>query len=426
MPPGPSSSQVKRRRLVAACLALVVGAGIAVAVTVAVGGLGVAKKTSGSSTTASGTSGPTSTTAVRSYQVSGMHTAPFVDNCSTCTTFNFLHGGSTPGRVLTTEIWYPTYGGAGPAAGHGTLPLIVFAHGFDLLPTDYQPLIDAWVDAGYVVAAPVFPDTNANAAAPVIALSNATGSFPTSGGTPENDLVHQPADVAFVLSQLVQYDTEQQSGPFGFLFQLFDSTKIGVAGQSDGASTVAGLFYNTCCSATVHVGAVAVLSGQRSSYYSASGWFTHSGPPLLVAQGTDDACNEPANSVGLYDAAPSNASKYFLTLSGATHLEAYVRADSLEQVVARVTIDFFDIELNHRSVTAPELVAAGDTPLSQLIASATAPALAPVATWEYTAESAEDPCSINFTGPPGAASTTTSPATTAPTTTAPTALSSGA
>jgi len=228
-----------------------------------------------------------------------------------------------------------------------------------------------------------------------------------------------------VLSELVQDDTQQVAGPLGFLYQLFDPTKIAVAGQSDGASTVAGLFYNTCCSVAVHVGAVAVLSGQKSAYFAGS-WFTRPGPPLLVTQGTDDACNEPANSVGLYDAAPESPAKYFLTLTGATHLEAYVRADSYEQVVARVTTEFFDIELDHGSVAERALVTAGDTPVSQLTASASAPALAPVPTWPYTAESAEDPCSINFTGPPGAASTTTTTvsASTAPATTSSAATSS--
>jgi hypothetical protein len=408
VPARPSPSQIARRRLVAAGLALVVAACIAIAVTVAVGGLGVAKTTR-SSTTSSRARTPTSTTAPRSYQVSSMHTAAFVDDCNACSTFNFLHGGSTPGRVLTTEIWFPTYGGTAPAAGHGSFPLIVFAHGFDLLPTDYQPLIDAWVLAGYVVAAPIFPDTNADAAGPVIAVSNRTGSFPTSAGTPENDVANQPGDVSFVLSQLVQDDTQQGAGPLGFLYQLFDSAKIAVAGQSDGASTVVGLFYNTCCSAAVHVGAVAALSGQKSAYFSGS-WFTRPGPPLLVTQGTDDACNEPANSVDLYDSATGVPARYFLTLTGATHLEAYTRPDSLEQVVARVTTDFFDVELNYRPVTGATLAAAGDTPVSELTATAPAPALAPVPTWAYTAESDEDPCSIDFTGPPEPASTTTAAA----------------
>jgi len=70
------------------------------------------------------------------------------------------------------EILYPTLGvkrrvmpWAPPAYRYGPYPVIVFAHGFDVTPT---PIVVArvWVEAGYVVVAPFFPDTSLAASKP--------------------------------------------------------------------------------------------------------------------------------------------------------------------------------------------------------------------------------------------------------------------
>ena len=79
-------------------------------------------------------------------------------------------GRSVP-RSLTTIIRYPAVGSpsrndrlvAAPAKSAGPFPLIVFAHGFNITPTPYAPMLRAWVRAGFVVAAPIFPLTNAAA-----------------------------------------------------------------------------------------------------------------------------------------------------------------------------------------------------------------------------------------------------------------------
>ena len=57
-----------------------------------------------------------------------------------------------PGRTLVTVIRRPM-GLSGP------LPLIVFAHGWDSNPGVYETLLDTWAAAGYLVAAPTFPDS---------------------------------------------------------------------------------------------------------------------------------------------------------------------------------------------------------------------------------------------------------------------------
>ena len=73
-----------------------------------------------------------------------------------------------------------------PTRGQAPYPLVVFGHGFALTPHVYARLLDTWARSGYVVAAPVFPVENPNA----------------PGGPDERDLVNQPGDMSFVVSQL--------------------------------------------------------------------------------------------------------------------------------------------------------------------------------------------------------------------------------
>ena len=81
---------------------------------------------------------------------------------------------------------------ATPAYRFGPYPVIVFAHGFDVDPDTYRALLVSWVEAGYVVVAPFFPDTSL----PAIEAQH--------GVDTEADIFNQPADVAFVVSQVVK------------------------------------------------------------------------------------------------------------------------------------------------------------------------------------------------------------------------------
>ena len=100
--------------------------------------------------------------------------------------------GAEP-RTLVTVVRYPAVGApsardlpnAQPERAGGPFPLVVFAHGYRLAPYTYAQLLNAWAQAGYVVAAPAFPLTNADA--PVVDRS---------------DLINQPQDVRFVISRL--------------------------------------------------------------------------------------------------------------------------------------------------------------------------------------------------------------------------------
>jgi dienelactone hydrolase len=198
-------------------------------------------------------------------------------------TFTYRHrtirlpDGAVVPRSVTTVIRYP-------ARATQRLPLIVFAHGFAVTPAPYAALLRAWAAAGYVVAAPIFPLSNAHA----------------PGGPDEADIVNQPADVSLVITGLEQ-------GP---LAGVIDRRAIAVAGQSDGGITALMTAYDPGYRDT-RVDAAVILSG------AALPGFTFEAPslPLLASQGTADTTNLPQNTYAYFSAAPRP--KYLLQLLGA-------------------------------------------------------------------------------------------------------------
>jgi len=230
-----------------------------------------------------------------------------------------LHTGKTVPRTLVTEVRYPASG--------GPFPLVVFGHGFALTPDRYAALLDAWARAGYVVAAPLFPVENANA----------------PGGPSESDLVNQPGDIRFVITQLLADRA---------LRGLIDPQKIAVAGQSDGAETAYAVAYESRYR-DPRIRAAVVLSGAELP-----GGTPGPGPPLLAAQGTRDAINSPSNTAQLYR--DTGRPKFLLWLLGASHLPPYTTNVRERTVVERVTIAFLDRYLKHGSLSG--LLAAGRAP----------------------------------------------------------------
>ncbi|MGH3422994.1 MAG: hypothetical protein ACRDOD_25750, partial [Streptosporangiaceae bacterium] len=64
-------------------------------------------------------------------------------------------------------------------------------------------------------------------------------------------------------------------------------------------------------------------------------------PPMLFTQGTGDTVNPPWTSRQLYQS-DRDQDKYYLELLGADHTTPYWGTNPAEQVVARVTLAFFD------------------------------------------------------------------------------------
>ena len=234
-------------------------------------------------------------------------------------------------RSLYTEIWYPAVQQASTQ-----FPMIVFAPGYMECGGAYAPLLRAWATAGYVVA---------SVNSPVTSCKN--GPQPN-----ENDIVNQPADLSFVLSQLL--------GPrSGAIPVPVDPAEVAAAGQSDGGDTAAALASSSCC--TDHrFGAVAVLSGQ-DWIYAAGMNFTGRGPAMLFTQGTADNENAPATSWHLYQTDRPGA-KYYLRLLGADHLGPYTKVNQYENAVVRVSVAFFDHYLLHLPGTLGTLSRAGNVP----------------------------------------------------------------
>ena len=104
-------------------------------------------------------------------------------------------------RLLPTTVYVP-------ASGAQKSPLIVFGHGMWGHPRKFTWLFGQWAAAGYAVAAPAFPVTS-DEDAPQSALA---------------EVVNQPADVSFVLDQLLARE-------------IGDAKRVGVGGYSLGAET---------------------------------------------------------------------------------------------------------------------------------------------------------------------------------------------
>jgi dienelactone hydrolase len=230
-----------------------------------------------------------------------------------------------PSRTLVTTIWYPAQGnatsgnpveGATPDRSGGPYPLIVFGHGLGATPQAYEALLSRWAAAGYVVAAPLFPLTNAN----------------TPGGVEPNDVFNQPGDVSYVITSVL--DASAQNA--GTLAGLVAPHEVGVAGHSEGAITTLG-FFNTCCR-DPRVKGAEVLDGDPEAY--ASGHYDYSGsPPMLVVHGTADALLPYDQMVGVFNRA--KGPKGLLALSGAGHGNWLTPSSKWFGSAFQATTDFF-------------------------------------------------------------------------------------
>lgn len=323
------------------------------------GSLTTAEPTGQSGTAA----GPTTTTQptlvareAASYGV-GLRTITFVD-----TSRDTLNYDTTPPsvlsheRVLVTTIRYPTTKQGGGTLVNappvrGSFPVIVFAHGYAVTPHTYEPLLDAWAKAGFVVVAPVFP------------VDNYFGwEAQDEVGATEQDIWNEPEDVAFVLHHLVP--AAQRRG--AFLHGVGDWSRVALAGQSDGGDVVAALAYGSTFAAAraelpVVPKAVAILSGAELI-----GAISYGAPPgapvLLSVQSNADDCNPPWTATQLHNAvAPGSERRFFLALEGAGHLQPYQGQRPWSSVTQRTTVEVFRLALKPRSgVTTSEIERTGN------------------------------------------------------------------
>jgi len=236
--------------------------------------------------------------------------------------------GSAPARTsrtLVTTIFYPATGAPGGSAktdapadrADGPYPFIVFAHGFGSTGEEYHGLLERWVAAGFVVAAPLFPLTNGHAA----------------GGPDASDYQNQPGDVSFVITSMLQVSA--RSGP---LSGLVDPNRIGAAGHSLGGITTLGLAANTCCH-DARVKAAIVFSGDSETF--PHGRFDYSqAPPLMFVHGDADALVPYESSVDAFNQA--RGPKGLVTVIGGGHGSTVDPTAHAFASIVRATTDFFD------------------------------------------------------------------------------------
>jgi pimeloyl-ACP methyl ester carboxylesterase len=239
--------------------------------------------------------------------------------------------GSVPakaGRLLVTDLYVPV---GAPAP----LRLVVFAHGWNSDPGVYDVLLQQWAQAGFLVAAPVFPDS--------------TDLYP---GSPVSDNADQARDMSFVITSLLQ-STVVDVDPHG----------IAVAGHSDGGTDVALLALDPAYG-DGRIRAYLSLSGEMPSGVDP---FTPGPTPgsLFVAVGTSDEYGLYPLSTEVYQAAIMP--KVLLTEQGGDHLGSFIAATPASAAMRDATVRFLDHALEPGPQSSQGLLAGVEPTGSSLV-----------------------------------------------------------
>jgi dienelactone hydrolase len=344
-------ADARRRRRIAGTVAIGLVVAAAVAFAVAATGVldsGAERSTASpassipvasppSTTTPRTSAAPPSTTepfVARSYAV-GTRSVTFVDT-SRPTSANGDFPGA-PTRTLPTEFWYPAVGAPGsvtadaaPDRAHGPYPLVLFAHGYDVTPDFYGPLLARWAAAGYIVAAPKFPILSGE-----------------PGGASHVDYVETFADASFVIGDVL---TLPAGDP---LVGLVDPTRIAVAGHSDGEVIAYALGFLQCCRDT-RVKSVISMAGNLDNANNPS--VADTGTPILHILETGDEF-DPYDASIAWDRANLSPPRWMVTLQS-SHVPPYTQpGDPAFELVAKVTVAFLNGTLSNQPGQLDEIAA---------------------------------------------------------------------
>jgi hypothetical protein len=251
----------------------------------------------------------------------GTRSLTFVDTTRSTSPNGSFGGAAT--RTLPTEFWYPAEGSsagdpvtdAPPDRSHGPYPLVLFAHGYDVTPDFYAPMLARWAAAGYVVAAPVFPILSGN-----------------DGGASHVDYAKTFGDASFVITQILDL------GGGDPLAGLVDPNRIAAAGHSDGEVVSFGVGFLACCR-DPRIRSVIAMAGDLANANNPS--VRDTGTPILHIMETGDEYDPYPDSIQ-WDRDNLTAPRWMVSLSS-THVPPYTQpGDPAFELVSSVTVAFLD------------------------------------------------------------------------------------
>jgi pimeloyl-ACP methyl ester carboxylesterase len=230
-----------------------------------------------------------------------------------------------PVRALPTYVWTPV--------APGRYPLVVFVHGYDRGPLDYQRFCSTLASSGYVVAAPSFP------------LEDPSRGF----GLDRSDLPNEAADVSSVITSMESQASTDRLEP----------ARTGVVGHSDGADVALEIGYEQGTVDHRVQGVVAVAPDPVTSPLAPST------APLLLVQGTVDSVVPYASSQSVFAQLPGPT--YYVSLLGADHLPPIAGGTAWTPVLDAAVADFLDATVADRGPGVVALVGLlGSSPLVRL------------------------------------------------------------
>jgi dienelactone hydrolase len=219
-------------------------------------------------------------------------------------------------RPLPVTLWYPARGEAGGAAersapvAEGRFPVVLFSHGLNARPADYATLLTRWAAAGFVVAAPTFPNTSRGAQVNPL------------------DVLNQPADVSYVLTEVLALDQRAGDPLRGRLA----TDRVAATGHSAGGVTTIGLF---TLGRDERLDAGVVFAGTALGVGST---FAGAAAPQLFVHGELDEVVDYSAGKAAYDRVPWP--KAMLSLPRGDHGRALLSDRASLRVVSDTTVEF--------------------------------------------------------------------------------------
>jgi hypothetical protein len=192
---------------------------------------------------------------------------------------------------------------------------VLFAHGYDVTPDYYAPLLERWAAAGYDVAAPVFPILSGS-----------------DGGASHVDYEKTFGDASFVITQVLQL------GGGDPLAGMVDPHRIAAAGHSDGEVVSFGVGFLECCR-DPRVRSVIAMAGDLSNANNPS--VRDTGTPILHVMETNDEYDPYPHSIQ-WDRDNLTAPRWMVTLNS-SHVPPYTQpGDPAFELVSTITVAYLD------------------------------------------------------------------------------------